>query len=303
LATQLVSADPTDTLGFYVGVEEGEFADLEVVASAAISWAQSIKAAAAALYPDEEIRVSLIAAEPGSSRWLAKIEQSKANQLAEDAKEKWHKVPAVVQLTLGLAVAVPVTIVPTYHFYHDHILTWARELGLTETQTEEAKKKADKARADPAVGGAQRQVFKTLQRDRKITGVGSGIPVGTNWKPPLIPRNQFAEADGLFLPQEEVQELKAPQLPLIKDVVVLEPHLEDKEISWTFKEEGLPPFRAVMRDKRFLRAMDRSAVREQFRTKIPMRIKMTVRQRWINNEWKDVRGGRSVVEVLSPQVG
>jgi hypothetical protein len=299
---ELVAADPTDMLGFYVGVEEGQFADLEVVAAAAIAWAQAVKAAAAALYPDEGVRISLIAAEPGSSRWLAKIEQSKANKAAEGIKERWHKVPAVIQMTIGLAVAWPITIVPTYHYYHDQFEAAAKALGLTHAEVEDAKKKAEKARADPAVKGAQRQVFTTLQRDPKITGVASGIPVGKAWKPPLIPSNQFAQADGLFLPQENVPQLEERTLPITKDVIVVAPRLEDKELSWTFKEEGLPPFTAIMRDKHFLRALDRNTVREQFRTKIPMRILLAVRQRRVGDNWEDIPRGRSVMKVLSPRV-
>lgn len=301
MATQLVVADPTDTLGFYVGVREGEFADLEVVAAAAISWVQSVKAAAMLLCPEETIRVSLIAAEPGSSRWLAKIERSTSNQIAENAKQKWQRLPAIVQMTIGLAIAWPITIVPTYNFYRDQIAAAAKALGLTGDQVEKATKKADKIRAAPSVENPQKQTFRTLQRDPKITGVASGIPIGSAWKPPLIPASQFAEADGFFQISEAAPHERI--LPLKLDVLLVSPRLENAAKTWRFRQEGLPAFGAVMRDKTFLAALDRNEVRESMRTKIPMTIMIEVKQRMINGEWKDVPRTRSVVRVIAPKVG
>jgi len=300
MASTLVVADPADTLGFYVGVQEGEFADLEVVAAAAISWAQSIKAAATALYPEETIRVSLIAAEPGSSRWLAKVEQSAPNKLVEEGKRRWKRVPAIFQLTLGLAVAWPTTLKPTIEYYRDEITAAAKALGLSSADVEKAKQDADKARATPQVEASQKQVFRTLQRDPKITGVASGIPRGSGWRPPLIPSSQFAEADGLFLAEEQSPHERV--LPLTLDVLLVSPQLENAPKTWRFRQEGLPPFGAVMRDKAFLAALDRDAVRESMRTKIPMTIRLEVKQRLVNGEWKDVPRTRSVVQVIAPKV-
>ena len=300
MAVQLVDADPRDTLGFYVGVLDGEFADLEIVASAAISWAQSVKAAVSLACPDEIVRVSLVAAEPGSSRWLAKVERSAPNKFAEKAKEKWSKVPAIVQLTVGLAIAWPVTIVPTVSYYSEQIKSAAAALGLTESEVEKAKTEADIIRADPSVEAPQRQVYRTLQRDPKITGAGSGIPVGISWRPPLIPSNQFAIADGLFSPSSPAPHERV--LPLTLDVLLVSPQLENSQKTWRFRQEGLPPFGAVMRDKDFLSALDRDEVKESFRTKIPMKIRVEVKQRFIDGVWKDVPRTRSVVKVIEPQV-
>lgn len=211
-------------------------------------------------------------------------------------------MPAVAQLTLGLAVAWPMTIVPTVNYYKEQISAAAVALGLTESEVAKAKNDADHARADPAVEGAQRQLYKTLQLDPKITGAASGIPVGADWRPPLIPSNRFAEADGLFRLQEETTIPEERTLPMTLDVILVSPQLEDKPLSWTFRQEGLPKFTATMRDKRFLAALARSAVREQFRINIPMKVKIEVKQRRVGDEWKDLPRGRSVVEVISPKV-
>ena len=61
-------------------------------------------------------------------------------------------------------------------------------------------------------------------------------------------------------------------------------------------------FKATMKDKTFLAALERSAVRETFRADIPMTIRMEIKQRFNGNEWKVTPRGRSVVEVISPAV-
>ncbi|MGQ3229180.1 MAG: hypothetical protein ACT6R2_09830 [Blastomonas fulva] len=295
----IVEANPQDTLGFYVSVKPGELPDLEIVASAAISWAQSIKAAANLLYPEENIRVSLIAAEPGSSRWLAKIEKSKINRIAERGIERWQKFPAIGQLALGLVVAWPITIVPTIDYYSGVMDQAADALGLSDSEVKKAKADADKARADPVVESAQKQIFKTLQRDPKVTGVAAGIPVGPDWRPPTIPANQFAEADGLFSPAETMPHERVHVFEI--DVFLVSPQLENKPKTWRFRQEGLPTFPAKMKDKDFLAALEKDAIRENIRTKIPMRIRLEVRQRFLDGVWTDVPRTRSVTKVIEPQ--
>lgn len=288
-------ATDEQALSFYVDVRPDEFADLEVVASAAIAWSNAIRSAALALYPDDEIRITLIAAERGSSNWLAKIERSSVNNGAKRLKAGWKALPLVVRMGLGLAVVIPTTAIPTIDY-------WTGNDGFSEKQKEEIAEIVEKASRPPAVESSKRQMYATLQRDAKITGIGTGVPTGDNWKPPFtIPADRFAEADGLFDPQQELPQERV--LHPILDVILIAPHLENAPRVWVFKQEGLPgTIRAIMKDKRFLAALDRKAVKEQFRANIPMRIRLSIRQRLVDGEWKVVRKGRLVDEVISPQI-
>ncbi len=284
-----------DALSLYLGIEEGHLADLEVAATAAIEWSQAIRAAAQILYPGEDIRVELIAAERGSSKWLARIERSKLNQSLERAKRGWQALPLIVRIALGLVVVVPVTAVPTYEY-------WTDTEGFSDQQKRELKEIIEQVQGRPTVEAPKRKMYRTLQRDTKIVGVGTGVPDSPNWRPSvLVPANQFAEADGLFSIQE--QDTREQVLTSVLDVIVVAPTLENAERVWIFRQEGIPGrFSAIMKDRRFLAALNRKAVREQFRTDIRMTIRLEVRQRLIDGEWKTVRKGRSVVEVISPQI-
>lgn len=283
-----------DALSFYVQTKPGELVDLEVVARAAIAWSQAVRTVAQSLYPDSEIRVSLIAAKPGSSNWLAKIEHSKVNQAAERLRRGWDALPLIVRIGIGLAVVVPTTAEPTIDY-------WLGDDGFTETQKKQLREIVSESEKIPALEAPKRQMFKELQRDPKITGVGTGVPSGPEWKPKsIVPASQFAEADGLF----DVQEQDPPERHVSQtlDVILVAPDLENAPRVWVFKQEGIPGrIRAIMKDKRFLDALERSAVKEQFRANIPMRIRLDIKMKYIDGEWKPARKGTVVAEVISPQ--
>jgi hypothetical protein len=128
------------TLAFYLATKPGELADLEIAAAAAIHWSKGLKAAASALNPLAEYRVTLVAAQPGSSNWIAKIEElrdkvehSKANQGAERLMTGWQKIPLVARMAIGLAVVIPTTAAPTMDY-------WFGDDGFTETQKKRWRK-------------------------------------------------------------------------------------------------------------------------------------------------------------------
>lgn len=291
---ELLDADDAGELSLYFDTAPGELADLEIAAAAAIQWAQGLKAAAAAVDPDCDYRVSLVAARPGSSNWIAKIERSAPNQAAQRVVRGWKKVPLVMRLGIGLAVAVPTTIVPTLEW-------WLGDGGFSEKEKEQLREIYTEASKDAEVEAHRKAMFKSVQRDRNITGIGTGVPVGLNWKPPsLIPASQFPQADGLFELETQPNERTISQT---LDVVLVTPRLENAPRAWTFRQEGIPgSFNAIMKDTAFLAALEKSAVRETLRVNIPMRVRLSIRQQNVDGEWKVTRQGRSVIEVLSPKV-
>ena len=285
----------SDTLSFYVDLKPGEFADLEIVALAAIDWAEAIKAAARVMDPDHEYRVTLVEAKVGSSNWLAKVEKPAPTQALERFSKGWKATPIIFRVALGLIIVWPFTVKPSVEYF-------AQLFGLSDADRAHAESLAEKAGDAPTVDAPRRKMFRTLKRDPRITGVGSGVPTTPDWKPPvMVPSDHFPEAEGLF-------QIKGPDpeertLGMTLDVWLVSPQLENAPRSWAFRQEGLPTFRAIMRDRRFLAALDQKEVQEQMRTNIPMTIRLEVKQRLENTVWKDKRGGRSVAEVISPKVG
>ncbi|WP_340109683.1 hypothetical protein [Pikeienuella sp. HZG-20] len=299
----LLDDDLESTVGLYFQIRPSELIDIEVAAAAVIEWSRGMKAAAAVIDPLFEYRITLIAAEPGSSRWIAKIdrsfrkiETSKINQTAERIKDGWQAVPLLFRMAIGLVIVIPITAVPTINYWFD-----SEE--FSKAQFEQIKAAVKEATIDPVVQSHRKAVFKRVQQDRKITGLGAGAPDKKDWKPRrTIPAEQFAEFDGLFDVQEKVAAERVITQEL--DVILVSPQLENAERVWIFRQEGISGrIRAVMKDKSFLAALEQSAIRETLRANIPMRIRLRIRQRLDGGEWKVTRGGRSVVEVISPSVG
>ncbi|HEX2762754.1 MAG TPA: hypothetical protein VHM92_02755 [Allosphingosinicella sp.] len=285
-----------EPLSLYFDVRPTELVDLEVAASAAIEWARGIKAAARALDDTYDYRVSLVAAEPGSSKWLARVERSKPNQAAEQIKEGWERIPLVFRWTIALAVVIPTTAVPTIDYWT------GGGAEFSPKQLQQMEEAYRHIAEEPTVKAHRQAIYNEAQRDPKIIGVGGGVADKPEWKPPhTVPANQFAEGSGLFEPEEEAPSERVVSSTL--DVVLVTPQLKNAPRTWTFRQEGIPgTFNATMKDKRFLAALDRSAVRETFRLNIPMRIRLEIKQQFVDGDWKVKRQGRSVVEVISPQI-
>lgn len=285
-----------DAVSLYLDVPPDELVDLEVAAKAAIEWSRGLKAAAIALDGEYEYRVNLVAAKPGSSNWLAKVERSKVNQAAERLKKGWEEVPLLMRWTISLAVVIPLTAIPTYEYWI------GGDEKFSDTQLKQIEDSIRKVSEEPTVKAHRQSIYREIQRDPKVKGVGAGVADNPDWKPnQTIPANQFAEAEGLFEPQEAPQAERtiAPEL----DVILVAPNLHNAPRAWTFRQEGIPgTFNATMKDKKFLNALERSAVRESFRADIPMRIRLEIKQESVDGEWRVKRRGRSVVEVILPKV-
>lgn len=281
----LLADDPSVTL--YFEVRAGEFLDLEIAAAAAIHWSQAMRAAALAIDPEAQVRVAMLGAQPGSMKWLAAVEH-KLDRLHTG----FGRYPRLTQLALGLAIFIPTVAIPTYDFYFG-------EKGLPQEDRDRIDQIIEKAANSPEVETPRRQMFNAMSREPKITGAGVSLTVEGS-PAVVVPSNQFPERGGLFLPQEppEAERTVYPTL----EVELISPHLSDGVRAWTFRQEGMPPFTATMRDARFLAALERSEIRETLRAHIPMVIKLKVVEVLRNGQWVVKAKGRSVVEVLSPSI-
>lgn len=261
----------------------------------AIEWSKMLKAASAAVDPTFNYRVVLIAAEPGSSKWLAKIERSALNQAVKDVTVGWQEIPIILRYTVAVTAFVIVTGYPTYK-------TYVADDGFTPTQLEQMNEMLDKTTKDPEVKAHRKAIYRELQRDRNVTGVGGGVPDRPDWRPPeMVPVGRFAEADGLFEPFREPEGDDQRTIFQTLDVILVTPRLVNAERAWTFRQEGIPGhFTAMMKDTKFLAALENSGIHETLRSNIPMTIKLEIKEVRVDGKWKLKRRGRSVVEVISP---
>jgi len=279
-------------LSLYFELREGEKADLEVISSAALAWVETLRAAVKELDAATNIRVEYISADEGSLRLNALLEwfAEQLENFEEGKSRKWR----LYRLLLALVVFVPVGGYPTYDFYFgDHAQP------LAEEDRKRLDELAELLRKSESVEAPKRKFYRTLERDPAITAVG--IAPNRKEKPAfLIPSNQFAEMGGLWQ-LEDATETERVTRPVL-DVVLIRPALVHTPRSWTFKPDGLPEFEAVMRDQRVLSAIRERGIQERLREGISMTIRLEVRERRSpDGTWHLVRGGRSVIEVISPR--
>jgi hypothetical protein len=286
---QLVEAD--NGLSLYFKLKEGEKADLEVISSAALAWVETIRAAVKEIDPSADVRVELVDAEEGSLRFNTLIDWL-GNKL-EDAEERPSRRWRVYRLFLAFIIFVPTVGIPTWDFYFGDDRT-----ELSEEDRALLAELVERAAVSHSVEAPRRRFYRTLERDRTIEGVGIAE---SRDDPPavMILSDRFAEMSGLWAPEEDVETTRTTR-PVL-EVILIRPALVHTPRSWTFKPDGLPEFDAVMRDPRVLNAIRSRGIQERMREGIPMTIRLEIRERRLaDGTWHLVRGGRSVIEVISP---
>ncbi|MET3924569.1 hypothetical protein [Devosia sp. 2618] len=279
-------------LSLYFKLVPGEKADLEVVAQAALDWVAALRAAALEIEPTAKFRVEIVDAVEGSLRLNAILDWAEDQLKKLEGKEGAHW--RVKNLAIALAVFVPSVVVPTALPY---ILPPTLELSEEDRSRLDAliRETSDK----PPVREKRKRFFQTVERDPSIEGVG--IAENHESEPlHIIPKSDFAELGGVWAILEEEEEERTVW-PVL-DVTLISPTLAKRAGAWRFQAPGLPEFSATMKDPRFLEALEQDHVRERLRFGIQMKIKLRVDEKKVGGIWTPKKGGRSVIEVLSPSI-
>ncbi len=284
----------SETVSLYFGLKDGETADLEIISQAAIDWVETLRALAQATNPGTDVKVELLTVDKGSNVFNTIVEWFDRN--IEPTLERIEKgaekaPPRSRKLLLGLASFTLVTAIPTYDAYFGD--------DFDENDRSTLKRIEEQTKSDPAVRTARRKLFRTLEREPSITSVAiKDEPTGTEIS--IVRSNHFAEEAGLFDPQQaDVPErITRPVL----EVVLVKPALLHTPRTWTFKPDGLPEFDAVMRDAKVLAAIQEKGFPAKMREGVRMTIRLEVKEVQIDGEWKLIRGGRSVMRVISPKL-
>lgn len=288
-------------ISLYFSLVEGKKADLEVVTTAVLHWLEAARAAAREIEPSAQIQVDLVSANEGSLRFNTILNWAEDKLAAiQDGSGRY---PRLRRLAIALVIFVPTVGIPTYDFYFGEqpsITMTEEERNLATENNRLLRELLDQIRNNPEIEAKRRIFFRTLERDPSISGVG--IAEGHNDRPlTIVPSNQFAERSGLWALTEDEPDERTTY-PIVEAALV-SPVLVPTPRSWSFQPDGLPEFKAIMRDQRFLRALDTDHVKERLRTGIRMTLRLEVKEKKIDGAWSVKRKGRSVVEVISPKVG
>jgi hypothetical protein len=291
----VTASDPlrAGSVSLYFGLEKGQRADLEIVAIAALEWVESARAAAREIDPTAEIRIELINAAESSLRFNVVLDwiETQLARIDEGSGQYWR----IRRLAVALAIFVPTVGYPTFEFYFGD-----KAAQFSEEDRHALHEILDTLKKNPDVVTHRQNFFKTVESDKSITG--AGISEGHSDPPViLVPRNQFPEQSGVWQLLGSDDERDRTTFPLV-DVTLVSPALVPTPRSWTFQPPGLPEFTATMRDRHFLAALEHNHVRERLRVGIAMKLRLEVKEKKVDGFWKLKRGGRSVIEVISPKV-
>lgn len=293
-----------ETISLYFTLKAGEKADLEVVAKAALEWLDAVRAAARELEPGAQIKVEIVDADYASLS-LNTVFEWVESQL-ERIDRGSGRYPRLRKLAVALALFVPTTGVQTYSYYFgpQPIAVLSEEdRKLLEEDHKLLRELLERTTKNPEVDSKREKFFRTLERDPSITGAGLLEEPKAAAPLVLVPSGQFAERSGLWALQTVEEAPTERTIYPVIDVTLVSPVLVPKPRSWLFQpDDGLPEFRATMKDMAFLAALDSDHVKESLRTGIRMTLRMMVKEQRFGDVWLVKRKGRSIVEVISPKV-
>lgn len=280
------------SLTLHFGLEEGQNADLEVVASAAVKWVEVMRAAAREIDPDATFRVELVDVQTGSLKFNGILDwlEDQISQLDDGAGRHWR----VKKLAIALAVFAVVSGGPTYNYYFGE----NPQTQLSREDRVRIDSLIEALNGNPEFEEKKREFYQELERDSSISEVG--VSEGRDMPPAIrVPRNRFSEGGGLWAIERDTPRRTTYE---VLDVTLVRPTLMPAKRAWTFSAEGRGEFSATMRDEAFLQALEHDHVQERLRVGIQMQIRLRIDEEQVNGEWRIKHGGRSVVQVLEPQV-
>lgn len=281
-----------DTISLKFGLKKGATADLEIISAAAIAWVEALRAAAQAVDPDSDVRVELVNVDQSSAIYnvIADWFDRNVDPHLERVAKGYERSSRSKKAVLGLALFTITTAVPTYEAYFGD--------AYTDVDRERDKRIEEKLNKSLALETARQKFYRTLERERAVTSVSiqerpDSEPIVT------VSSGDFPIAGGLFAPEAEGAQERITQSVL--EVVLVKPALVHTPRSWTFKPDGLSEFDAVMRDAKVLQAIQDKGFPAAMREGVRMTIRIEAREVSIDGQWKLVRGGRSVMRVITPK--
>lgn len=277
-------------VSLYLDLAENEVADIEVVARAALAWSSAIKELAFVVDPSVSVTVELVSGTEGSLGLNACIRA--IGKLANQQP----KITTIVITSLTWFT------LQTASYTYEKVLDWltganapAVVRGLTHDEIKEIAREVAKAAANNVALPQRQQVFRELEKDKGIIGVGATQDAG---KRPsfIVPRSDFSRRAGQSIQTTEDVKRRTTTARMV--VILVSPTLKDAERSWKFQVGSLPEFGALMKDHGFLNAFAAGRIGIPLRPGVEMDIELETKEEFEGEVW--VVKERSVVRVYRP---
>ncbi len=278
-------------ISLYLDLAEGESANIEVVAKAALAWSAAVKELAYVIDPSMEVEIELISGTEGSLDLNACLKA-----FAKFAEQK-PKLATVIVTSLTWFM------VQTGSYTYERVLDWLTGKDappvvrqLSQSEVEAIAREVVAAQEKQVAADQRRQLFHELNKDTSIVGVG--VTQERDTRPAVIvPRAEFAERAGSTITVSEAEVKRRTEVAVLP-VILVSPTLKDAERSWRFQAGNLPEFGAVMKDHAFLNALVAGRIALPLRAGVEMQIELETKQEKVGDVW--VVRERSVLRVLQP---
>lgn len=289
-------------ISVYLELQEGEFADWEVVSKASIQLIEALKELAAFADPSAHLKVTLQNSEEGSLRFNAILELFGVRSDPAEADDKRKVRRAAIAGVLGGATLWLFNVVGTHYaemvldVIDSAVVAALKNEGTGDPETVEETKQECRKLLDGAtrnqVGAAHvRKFFRELKADQNIAGVGVALD---HESPPLaiIPRSEFG--DRSRPPNDDSEPMNRTRVETIT-VLLVEPRLLGDEKPWRFSVGGIE-FSAKIEDREFVSATLSGRNSLPLMEGIYLQVRMRIEERREENAW--VIKSRTILEVI-----
>lgn len=251
----VLAKDEEFPLSIYLALQQGEFADLEVVSEASIHLIRAMKDVVAFIDPGVEVRVVVRNGKESSLRLNSLTKFVTGGTGSSDETKAHRRGLAIGCILSGILGWLPGEIASHYLEQALNALDEKVLEVLKDEATEEQISGMQKMCREVVVGvthngDASKHVqkfYSSLQKDEVIVGVG----LGTDHDAPpdfIIPRDQFA-----IRARGEIDDVEPDQRERVErmDLVLLQPRLTADKRAWRFSANGFE-FGAKVLDDQFL---------------------------------------------------
>ena len=284
--------EDAEPISLYIDLYDGKKADLEVVSRAAIAWAEAIKEIAGKLEPQAQFRVQFESGTEGSLSLNSVI-----SWVTPSAETKQHLRMIVCAVLLWWAMKES-------ELQYEDLRDWlkgkdapavAKE--LSDVEIDDLAKRVAEHLGKTTAQPQKAQIFRELERDPAVKGVGVSSVHGQRPEN-VVNRAEFSARSNTAVAEDETSERRT--IKRRAKVTLVSPILKAVERSWRFQEQGQDEYGAVMKDQRFLEAIERGAVTIPLRTGVEMEIALSIREEKQGGIWTPIE--RVVTAVFSPPI-
>jgi hypothetical protein len=282
-----------DQIALYFQLKDKRNANAIIAAEALIAWVELLERAGQVIDPNGTLTVELVGTEPGSLKLpvVLKFVEDQAAIIAAGASEYPHLkkmalASAAVIATATTTVAIEQIVTPNVQQVE---LSEKDRAILKELKSEIAKSKD--------VKHAQQRLYRTLDKDPAISGVG--VSDNTETEPAIIiPKNQFAERAGLW--SQSIDQKQEQTVEHVWNVVLVKAAFSSIPRGWRFSRDGIE-FGAKMNDAYFLEALSAGRIPISLQEGVLMTIEVEYKEVLEGQLWVYVPNTRKVTRVITPE--